>query len=155
GGPHHVALGPTQAPPNARSAAIRVVLRPASGAFASVAADDLAFGETAPPPTPTPTPMPTVTASPLPTALPTPVPARVATPRRAVASVSSSVATGSSIGSPQSPPSMGATFFAGAAPLGAPGSSTVGAGSHLIRITEALPDSVEPGLDGDFEWVEL
>ena len=50
---------------------------------------------------------------------------------------------------------MGAAFLAGAASVSTPGSSTVGAGSHLIRITEASPDSAEPGLDGDFEWVEL
>ena len=50
---------------------------------------------------------------------------------------------------------MGAAFLAGAAPANAPGTAADVAGVPLIRITEALPDPAEPGLDGDFEWVEV
>jgi len=158
GGPQRVVLGPTQAPPNARSAAIRLVLRPASGAFASVAADDVAFGQTTPPPKPTPTPTPTATAVPLPTVLPSPAAVRT-TPAasRPEASSSSATTTGPSTSASAAPavPSMIAASLAGAAPAGSPGPAVDGQGSALVRITEVLPDSPEPGLDADYEWVEI
>ena len=157
GGPHHVVLGATQAPPNARSAAIRVVLRPASGAFASVAADDMAFRQTAPPPKPTPTATPTATASPPPTVLPAPPAARTSAPApsRPAASAPPPSAPEAARSFAATPPAMGAAFLAGAAPASPSASTPRGADAPLIRITEALPDAAEPGLDSGFEWVEL
>jgi len=70
--------GPTAAPANARSARVRLMLRPASGARASAYFDDVAFAETSPPPatqvpTATATLPPGATAAPQ-TATPTPTP---------------------------------------------------------------------------------
>ena len=74
----HLITPPVAAPANAKSARIRLMLRPESGARASAYFDDVAFAETnPPPPTPPPTATPTlppgVTAAPG-TATPTPTP---------------------------------------------------------------------------------
>jgi len=70
--------GPVAAPASARSARVRLMLRPASGAQASAYFDDVAFAQTTPPPA---TPAPTATATLPPgattapdTATPTPAP---------------------------------------------------------------------------------
>jgi hypothetical protein len=71
-----LATGPIQAPPNARSARIRLMLRPASADPVSASFDDAWFDSTDEPPTPTPTPSPT----PAPTHTPTPTPTPTSTP---------------------------------------------------------------------------
>jgi hypothetical protein len=117
--------GPIRAPVDARSARVRLMLRPAGTATACF--DDAHFDTVdEPPPTPTPTPRATATtaaASASPT--PRPPPSRPTQP------------------APGAPaPSNGG---AGASPV-APGT---------LRITEILSDAVEPGRDGPFEWVEI
>ena len=75
--------GPVAAPTDARSARVRLMLRPASGAQASAYFDDVAFAETSPPPA-TPTPTATDTLPPGATAAPdtaTPTPTPAAEPR--------------------------------------------------------------------------
>jgi hypothetical protein len=64
--------GPVAAPVDARSARVRLMLRPASGAQASAFFDDVAFAGTSPP---SPTPAATATVPPLPGATATPDPA--------------------------------------------------------------------------------
>src|SRR5690606_35557858 len=74
GGPAVVTTGPVQAPPDARSATVRLMLRPLSAAPAELRADLATFLPTAPPPlptlTPTPSPTPTPTVPPTPIATP-------------------------------------------------------------------------------------
>ena len=75
--------GPVAAPVDARSARIRLMLRPVSGAQASAYFDDVAFAETSPPPA-TPAPTATATLPPGATTAPdtaTPTPAPTAEPR--------------------------------------------------------------------------
>ncbi len=80
--------GPVQAPPEARSAKVRLMLRPASDAEATAYFDSVAFGQVSPPsPAPTPTPGPatptpgaTPTITPTPTARATPAPEPSAAP---------------------------------------------------------------------------
>ncbi len=67
-----LATGPIQAPAAARSARVRLMLRPASPAPVTAFFDDVQFEETAPPPSPTPT------------ATPTPRPRRTPAPRTPV-----------------------------------------------------------------------
>ncbi|MFQ5879649.1 MAG: hypothetical protein ACE5IZ_05710, partial [Dehalococcoidia bacterium] len=64
--------GPVQAPPDARSARVRLMLRPASSAPATAFSDHVQWQETTPPPaTPAPTPTSTPTATPVWTPAPT------------------------------------------------------------------------------------
>ena len=67
--------GPVAAPDDARSARVRLMLRPASGAPAVAHFDDVEFVKTAPP---TPTSAPTATATPLPEATSEPEPSNPA-----------------------------------------------------------------------------
>ncbi|MCY3656800.1 MAG: lamin tail domain-containing protein [Chloroflexi bacterium] len=76
-----VTTGAVQAPPTARSAQVRLMLRPRSSALASLIADDAYFEPTsapapeppeAPPPTETPVASPTAIAAPSPAATPSP-----------------------------------------------------------------------------------
>ncbi len=158
GGPHFLATAATQAPPNAHSAAIRVVLRPASGGFASVAADDLAFSRVPPPATATPTATPLATASPVATPLPLPTQSRTVAPTSSARRTTHD-APRSAPPADAAPVTGGGTSaqlaFAAGAPVMASTATRGVRASPLIRITEVLPDALEPGLDSDFEWVEL
>lgn len=121
--------GPVRAPVDARSARVRLMLRPAGTATACF--DDARFFETDPPP-PTPTPQPTPSA--------TPRPGATATPRATTSKSGASSARPGSVA-----PAAGAT-----APSGG-GSFPHGA----LRLSEVMSDPEEPGRDGPFEWVEV
>lgn len=138
-----IALGPLQAPPAARSVRIRLVLRPSSSARTMLQADNVRFGAAA-----APASTPTATASAVATAIATAgVPAEATTEAARI----------------DGPPSeRGVTR----APTGQPIVSSVPRalttptvsgqpGSSLLRITELLPNPVQPGNDSDFEWIEL
>lgn len=140
-----VMVGPVQAPPGARSARVRLMLRPASGAATRLLVDDVTLRSTA---APTPTPTPTATASPAPSASPS----ALATPPRAAPPEAAG---------PPSPAS--GRIVAGASPALsgplAPADRASAASEQppgpLLRISEVLPDPIEPGQDGDYEWLEL
>lgn len=121
-----------RAPAGARSAQLRVVLRPAGGAAARLAIDRVRFTPIAPPVDP-----------------PVDRPAAALTP-------------GGSAARPVPPPSNApATSSAPAAEpprIAVPevATSPVDPGrQRLVRITELLPDPVEVGQDAAYEWVEL
>jgi hypothetical protein len=128
GGWTRLATGPLQAPPDARSARVRLMLRPGSAA-ATACFDDAWFGEVAePPPTPTPTPRAT-------TAPTTAASGAASTPKPSPTPRSSSRG--------QSPP---------APPVQA---QAAGPSSGSLRITEFMSDPPETGRDAPYEWVEL
>jgi hypothetical protein len=70
-GYRHLTTGTVLAPPAARSAQVRVLLRPSSATGALIYIDDVTFARV-PPPTPEPTATRTITRTPLPTATPSP-----------------------------------------------------------------------------------
>ncbi|MGE0227246.1 MAG: lamin tail domain-containing protein [Dehalococcoidia bacterium] len=183
-----VRTGAVQAPYEAHTAQVRVMLRPLGGSQAELTVDDVWFGPaSAPPPAPAAT---ATTAAPAATG---PTPASGATgpsggaaapagdPGEAPAAVreggvvTGSHADGSAGGTTggTSRASSGAAATAsgaGSASHGAPTSGASGAAGPeetgvpplaapaaeiLLRITELMPDPVEPGNDADFEWVEV
>ena len=127
-----VTTGPIVAPPDARSARLRLMGRPLGDGYALFVFDDVRWEPSAAPTPPpagavaTPTPRGGTTAPP---------PEDEATPPAQPAP-----ATGGAPGGP-------ATRDSAAMPL-APEAG-------MIRITEILPDPAEPGRDGDVEWIEL
>lgn len=127
-----VSTGPMQAPPEAHSARIRVLLRAAGDRGASVLIDDVTFeaAESADAAPPAPAPAARTRA---PAGLPT-RPAEDA-PRLAATSSSPSPAT-----APSSPP---------------PETRVPGPAARALRITEVMSNPPESGADGDFEWVEV
>lgn len=119
--------GPIQAPVDARSARVRLMLRPVATATACF--DDVMFDHVQPPPpTPTPTPKPTATPSTASTPA-TRQSTTAATPR------------------PPAAPSPGTPTQSGLYPEPPPSSS--------LRISEILADPPEPGRDAPYEWVEI
>ncbi|MXZ63539.1 MAG: hypothetical protein F4Y98_08115, partial [Chloroflexi bacterium] len=85
-----VTTGAVQAPPTARSAQVRLMLRPRSSALATLVADDAYFEPTsAPTPGPPEAPPPTATPIASPTAIAAPSPAAMATPDATASPVSS------------------------------------------------------------------
>jgi hypothetical protein len=157
-----VETGPVRAPADAHSARVRLMLRPASALHAALIVDDVRFDQTAAP-RPTPTPTPRVTATPSLTATPSAVGTRTPTPP--------SLAAGSPL--PTQPPAvLGATFpTPGASPQARPArqaaetqtpqvAEALASGGRsvripMLRVTELLPDPVEPGADADHEWIEI
>ena len=120
-----VSTGAIRAPGEARSAQLRIMLRPAGGAPAVLHADDVAFTTAAPPaPDPTPEVIDATPASPAPEAA-----ART------------------------SPPPV-ATSGEGAMPALEP-YHLRSASAVLLRITELLPDPVQSGSDAEYEWIEV
>ena len=91
GGAQTVRLEAAQAPPGARTARIRLMLRPLDSSSAVLVADDVTFARTAAP-TPTPTPSPTATSTPRATATAS------ATAGRTTATASPTVVPGSIAG---------------------------------------------------------
>jgi hypothetical protein len=165
-----VALGPLQAPFEAHSAQVRIMLRPLGPALAQLTVDAVRFGETAaPPPTAAPqTPAITTTAGGVgggrqPPAgaggpvtsdpMPSPGASRLVAGRPVDedgAAVSNGTGNGGSGGGAESASRTGGGAAAEA------GVSLDGfAPEIMLRITELLPDSQEPGNDADFEWVEV
>ena len=142
-----VTVGPGQAPPEARSAVLRLMLQPQSAARVVAAFDEASFGiGEAPTPTATPTPTPTPTPAPIPTATPTadatPSPTPAATP----------APTAVPTATPSREPVSRSTPTATAA---RPAPTSAAAGPPALRLSEVLADPVEPGVDGAYEWVEL
>ena len=122
-----VEAGPIQAPLQARSAQVRLMLRPAGPSVASLIVDDVFFVEVdAPTSTPSPTPTPTESAAATATASETPSP------------IVAAGAPGSP--GPGVPPSE---HDEGVAREAAP--------EILLRITELLPNPIAPGPDADFK----
>lgn len=127
GGPA-TSIARVRAPAGARSAQLRVVLRPAGGAAARLAIDRVRFTPIAPPEA---------------TLAPVEPPARTVRPP-SNAPATSSVPAGAP---PAEPPAVAVPELA---------TSPVDPGrQRLVRITELLPDPVEVGQDAAYEWVEL
>lgn len=127
-----VGTGPVLAPDDARSARVRILLRPGDAAGASVAIDDVRFGETdpiesAPPAAP-------VVAS-------TPPPA--ATPVSAAPSAT-----------PRAPATQAAPRVEVASPAGTARPEIVEA-QRWLRISELMPDPAPSGADAEYEWLEI
>lgn len=150
--------GVVRAPLAARSAKVRLMLRPASGAFTVLVADDVRFEAVrAPEATATPAASPTPIASPTPTATATSTVTPTPTPSPAPASTATPVATATAFAAAPTPTVIVA---AGPPPAEQRGGSDVAASiaagpAALVRITELMPDPPEPGRDADYEWVEL
>lgn len=148
GGWERVTVGPGQAPAEARSAVVRLMLRPASAETVVAAFDDASFGVGE---APTPTPTPTASATPTPTAAPTAT--TTATPTQVPPRTPS--ATSASTPDPTRVPT--ATASRETASRGTPAATATSAanGPPALRLSEVLADPVEPGVDGAYEWVEL
>lgn len=126
--------GPVQAPATARSARVRILLQPSIESGAALAITDVGFGASqAPAPTPTTTPTPLATVAPT-------------TPTTTSPSPSAST--------PGTAPSGAGGSPAPAAPTHDPAAPDL-EGQGLLRITEVMPDPIQPGRDADYEWVEL
>lgn len=145
GGWTWLSTGAVQAPGGARSARVRLMLRPIGGASANW--DDVQFVLSA---APTPTPLPTSTATPAATATPTPRAASTAASGRATATPRSTVT-----------PRPGNTRPGGSGASSGPGSNSASgflgsqpAGGSLV-LTELMPNPDGPGDDNLNEWVEL
>ncbi len=173
-----VTTGAVQAPPTARSAQVRLMLRPRSSALATLVADDAYFEPTsAPTPGPPEAPPPTATPIASPTAIAAPSPAAMATPDATAAP-----ATATPAASPEpttsparsTPPAPVVSPTPESTPLSAPqvvrsvappptrpaaaisATSPVLTAFHIpLRITALLPDPAEPGPDARYEWIEL
>ncbi|RLT26757.1 MAG: hypothetical protein DWI48_05465 [Chloroflexi bacterium] len=140
-------IAASQAPSTARSARVRVMLRPASNSAAYVVADDIVFTPTSAPvaaPTPTPRIVPTPSTRPPDSAAPAQPPTN--------ASGSSSGAATAQRTSTARPSSNDANLTTLRVGTPAPRAAVNG---PLLRITELMPDPSEPGADQDFEWIEL
>lgn len=122
-----VTTGPVQAPAAAHSARVRILVQPYPGGSATLAIDDVLLMRSSPPQAaPTPSPASTPRATTTVTGTPT----VAATPRTAGVTARGT--------------STGTAAVAAAVP-----------GQEQVRITELLPDPVQPGRDADYEWVEL
>ncbi|MEX2373264.1 MAG: lamin tail domain-containing protein, partial [Dehalococcoidia bacterium] len=137
-----LAPGAVQAPPDALTARVRILLQPATP-DAALAIDDVTFVEAAPPPAATPTPTATSTATPSATAAPSATPAAPAAPSSTPAAAAS--------GAPPVAPVSGVAVTASVSPEGV----DVPPGQEWLRITEVMPDPPQPGRDADYEWVEI
>lgn len=147
-----VETGPVQAPLNALSARVRILLRPAVPG-ATMAVDDVVFHPTSPPPPPTPTPTPTAT----PTAIPSPTttPASSAPAAPVSTPPTSPVEPAAPAGSQPGVARPAAAATAPGATFSAEQIAAVAAGQAWVRVTELLPNAVQPGIDADYEWVEI
>ena len=138
-----VTTGPVRAPLGAYSAKVRILLQPTSAAGAAILIEGIAFAGTSAP-TPTPTPTPSVTPTPAPTA-PTAPNAPITTPAP-VGALDEPTAT-------PTPPS--GTTPASPVAVSPVVPAEMLAAQGALRITELMPDPLQPGRDADYEWVEL
>ncbi len=143
GGSARAAVGPVQAPAEARSVRVRLVLRPSSELPAVLEADDVEL-----------------VAVEAPSSQATPIAsggvASVGGERRDSASPSTgggvaAAAQGAGGGAEASTP-RAAARDAGSMDVG---THNVAVTTEGLRITELMPDPAESGADGDYEWVEL
>lgn len=128
-----VSTGPVQAPAEAHSARVRVLLRAAGDRGASVLIDDVTF-EAAEPGDASP-----VASAPAARIRATPA----GTPARPAEDAARLAATPSPLNPPAPPP----------APLSE--TRVGGPAARALRITEVMSNPQESGADGDFEWVEV
>lgn len=150
-----VGTGAVLPPPNARSAKIRVMLRPSSAAPALLIVDDVTF---APVDAPTAVAAPASTSTPTPTA--TPAPTAVATPASMTTPLPTAPPTATaSVSAPvtEFPTATAVASVADQRPITATDAAAItsGAAASLLRITELMPDPPQSGRDADFEWVEM
>jgi len=132
--PTLVTTGPVQAPPNALTARVRILLQPSSGAGGRLVIDDVVFHSVA---APAATATPEAPSSTPTSAAPTVTP--VATPVATAAPATGAVAS----------PARGGTLSSAA-----PSDEEVAA-QRSLRITEVMSDPIQPGRDADWEWVEI
>lgn len=169
-----VRLGPVAAPSGARSARVRIMLRPLGPEYASIIADDVRFElstEPVLPPQLTPVAAPLATPLPTPRAVSSPAAGAAVAQVAAVPTIEPRVETTGSSATTRPAPDGGA---AGVAVVSAAGQGTgaaraaraslptptavlpgVGDPGVLLRITELMPDPVEPGVDAEYEWIEI
>jgi len=173
-----VATGPLQAPPEAHTAQVRIMLRPLGSALAQLTVDDVRFAETSAPPPPPATPdsggasAATTVAGGGSTSNPRAVDQPVASAPPASAPAAPRLVAGRPVEDGATAPAIGGNGHTGstagsttpraragageAAPSGSTATPIEGfAGEIMLRITELLPDPQEPGNDADFEWVEV
>jgi hypothetical protein len=130
-----VSTGPVQAPAEAHSARVRILLRAATESGATVVIDDVTFGASEPAEAAPPSPAARLQSTPAPTSTPGPA----ATPSRAIA--------------PPAPADTTPALVSELTPRAASNSAT--AAQRRLRITEIMSDPGESGADGDFEWIEV
>jgi len=135
--PAMVTTGPVQAPPNALTARVRILLQPSSSAGGWLVIDDVVFHSV---PAPAATVTPEAPSSTPTSAAPTVTPASTAIPVATAAPAAGAVT---------SPPARGGTLSSAA-----PSDEEVAA-QRWLRITEVLSDPIQPGRDADWEWVEI
>ena len=149
GGGSTVATGPVAAPPGTRSGRVRLMLRPSGASTTFMAVDEVRFLPAAPPP-----------ASPTSAPAPASTPSASSTPAAAVEASTSPLPTQPqpSVARLDEPPALPAAVLldaAGPPPAADAAAARSAAAGVPVRITELLPDPLEPGPDADFEWVEL
>jgi hypothetical protein len=127
--------GPVQAPPEAASARVRLMLRP-SGTVLGVF-DDASFVEVSPP-APSDTPAATGTAPTVQRATASPRPGETVSP-----------------GDGSTPSAAGGTGGSASAPAPPEFHVAPVSGPNTLRISEVMSDPEEPGRDSAYEWVEL
>ena len=175
-----VRLGPVAVPEGIRSARVRIMLRPKGTAAASILVDDVQFATTAAPSAPVaaavvvPTPaaprvprVPRVVASPAPRVQASPP--RATTPPDDGAQPAASevdepaddALPGQPAAGPASPGSGAARPVASGARapnrslLPSAGAAPPTFARSMLRISELLPDPVQPGNDAEYEWIEI
>lgn len=131
-----VSTGPVQAPAEAHSARVRILLRATTERGAAVAIDDVTFAASEPAEAAPPSPAARVQSTPsaTPIASPTPPPRTASAPTPEPADDAPTVA---SDGVPRTT------------------SNATTAAQRRLRITEIVSDTGESGADGDFEWIEV
>ena len=130
-----VSTGPVQAPAEAYSARVRILLRAATESGAMVVIDDVTFGASEPAEAAPPSPAARTQSTPAPTSTSSPA----ATPR----------ATSTSPASADAAPALVSELT----PRTTSNAGT--AAQRRLRITEIMSNPGESGADGDFEWIEV
>ncbi|RLT36147.1 MAG: hypothetical protein DWI59_00965 [Chloroflexi bacterium] len=172
-----VRLGPVAVPEGVRSARVRIMLRPKGTAAASILVDDVQFATTAAPsapvaaavvvPTPAAPRVPRVVASPAPRVQASPPRATTPTDDGAQPAASEvdepadDALPGQPAAGPASPGSGAARPAASGARapnrslLPSAGAAPPTFAPSMLRISELLPDPVQPGNDAEYEWIEI
>jgi len=141
------------APLQAHSARVKVMLFPTSAVAVTVYLDDMSFSGPRPTATPAPTFTFTPTATSTPTFTSTPSPTATATPTRTptFTATPASMPTPTMTSTPA--PSPAATSTATPSPTATPKGVVVEVGAVVIN--EVQYDSVQSGTDSAWEWIEL
>ncbi len=150
-GTHELTTGAVQAPPSARSARVRVLLRPAAPG-AQLTIQQVTFAATsAPPPEPAPaaSDTPSATAGPASSSQPAPPPT-TSTPPPSTSPTPQATNPPAASGGGNPSSSHGPT-----AATSDPVDPDLAATQQWLRITEVLPNASQPGIDTEYEWVEI